>query len=123
VVAISHLTLRFASATMSEFHPLLPFISLSSTPPCTSVPSRRLSLPLKILGADPEYVRECRSRVNRAAPGLWMSPDRGFSQPYEILYRGVKLFGVSAALGRFNLGSGADLPQVGYPATEKGNRS
>jgi len=49
-----------------------------------------------------------------------MSPERGFTPPYEISYRGVKLPKVSAALGCFDLRRGADLPLVGYPASEKG---
>jgi hypothetical protein len=36
----------------------------------------------------------------------------GFSLPYKISYRAVKLPRVSAALGRFYLRRGADLPQV-----------
>jgi hypothetical protein len=49
-------------------------------------------------------------------PGAWRaprSPDRGFSRPYEISYRGVKLPRVSAALGRSDLRRGAALPQMG----------
>jgi hypothetical protein len=39
-------------------------------------------------------------------------PNRGFTPPYGISYRGVKLLRLSAALGRSDLRRGADLPQV-----------
>jgi hypothetical protein len=41
--------------------------------------------------------------------------DRGFTPPYEISYRGLKLPRVSAAHGRSYLRRGADLSQVGRP--------
>ena len=37
---------------------------------------------------------------------------QGFTPPYDISYRGLKLPRVSAAIGRFYLRRGADLPQV-----------
>lgn len=63
----------------------------------------------------------------RAAQGLRSTPlslapakevhallvDRGFSPPYEISYRGLKLPRVSAAFRRRHLRRGTDLPQVG----------
>jgi hypothetical protein len=67
-------------------------------------------------GADPQHPRQCRPRIDpcrtRALDRLvW--PDRGFSPPYKISYRDVKLSRVSAALGRFELRREADLPQEG----------
>ena len=44
------------------------------------------------------------------------APRLGFSPPYEISYRGVKLPMVSAAFGRFQLRREADLPQVAPPS-------
>ena len=41
-----------------------------------------------------------------------LRPDPGFTPPSEISYRRLKLPRVSAALGRFYLRRGADLPQV-----------
>jgi hypothetical protein len=50
----------------------------------------------------------------RAAPAPWTSSsgDPGFSPPYRISHRGLKLPRVPAALGRCYLRSGTDLPQV-----------
>ena len=40
---------------------------------------------------------------------------QGFTAPNDILHRDVKLARASAALGRFCLRRGADLPQMGRP--------
>jgi hypothetical protein len=42
--------------------------------------------------------------------------DQGFTPPYDISYRGVKLRRLSAALGRSYLRPEPDLPQVGRPS-------
>jgi len=66
----------------------------------------------------------CRSSsgVRRSRPiGAVVDPDltgalararRGFRPPYDNSYRGVKLTRISAALGRYCLRRGVDLPQV-----------
>jgi hypothetical protein len=58
------------------------------------------------------------SQIGEARPAAGVirkakSPRLGFSQPYEISYRGVKLPRISAALGRCYLRHGSDLPQGG----------
>jgi hypothetical protein len=61
------------------------------------------AVPLQNLpGSHPQHLRERRLRIS-PVPHERLGPtsltDRGFSQPYEISYRGVKLPMVSAALG------------------------
>jgi hypothetical protein len=70
----------------------------------------------------PEYRRRSPPPPTRAARALSLCrtsaldsarADRGFTPPYDISYRGVKLSRLSAPVGRFCLRRGADLPQVG----------
>ena len=66
--------------------------------------------------AHPQHPRERHPRISpvpHQRPGPARLADRGFSQSYNISYRGLKLPRVSAALGRSELRHGADLPQVG----------
>src|SRR3974377_1096680 len=69
--------------------------------PSTPASARRASEPCRThaLGAS-----AVRGHVPR--------PDRSFSPPYGISYRGLKPPRISAALGRCYLRRGADLPQL-----------
>ena len=60
----------------------------------------------------PEHLPREPPRIGPSAPAPITPADRGFSPPYEISYRGVKLPRVSAAFGRSYLRREADLPQV-----------
>jgi hypothetical protein len=75
----------------------------------SGVPAVALSIILSQIGE----VR-LEGGVIRSQPVLSPS-SAGFSRPYDISYRRVKLPRVSAALGGSELRRGADLPQVGRP--------
>jgi hypothetical protein len=58
------------------------------------------------------------SQIGEARPAAGVirkakSPRLGFSPPYEISYRSLKLPRISAVLSASSCGRGADLPQMG----------
>jgi hypothetical protein len=63
------------------------------------------------------YVGHGQGGAGRYVGGAEQKPwgGQGFTAPNDILHRDVKLARASAALGRFCLRRGADLPQMGRP--------
>jgi hypothetical protein len=75
--------------------------------PCYPSPECPLRLPRHPCQRHPR-IGPCRT----SALDQLVWPDRGFSPPYEISYRGLKLPGFLRLLGGFELRREADLPLV-----------
>jgi hypothetical protein len=116
VTGVEHPAPR-ANGTADRFRSVRVRIVLPAGGPAVRGPASPLTgsgVPAAAASIIPLRIGEARRGAGATHSRLALSPSgSGFSPPYDISYRGVKLPRVSAALGGSELRRGTDLPQVG----------